>query len=133
MPVNDDRKGEVPTLSNTDLAFQRTQLAYERTLMAWVRTATSLISFGFSMYKFFQEMNEGHEGTQRRIFTPRRVGIIMILFALIGLLTAQIQHHAAVKELKKSYPNLRKSPTSVLAILVFLLGVVLLFAAFYRQ
>ena len=42
------------TLSNTDLAFERTVLAHERTLMAWVRTAVSMISFGFTIYKFFQ-------------------------------------------------------------------------------
>ena len=35
------------------LALERTYLAHERTLMAWVRTATSLITFGFSIYKFF--------------------------------------------------------------------------------
>ena len=38
----------------TKLAVERTRLAYERTLMAWVRTSTSLISFGFTIYKFFQ-------------------------------------------------------------------------------
>ncbi len=38
----------------TELAYQRTFLAHERTLMAWVRTSSSLITFGFSIYKFFQ-------------------------------------------------------------------------------
>jgi putative membrane protein len=38
---------------NTQLSIERTMLAHERTLMAWVRTATSLISFGFTIYKFF--------------------------------------------------------------------------------
>jgi putative membrane protein len=55
MPI-EIREVEVkPTLSNIDLAFERTMLAYERTLMAWIRTAISLISFGFTIYKFFQE------------------------------------------------------------------------------
>ena len=40
--------------TGTKLAVDRTRLAYERTLMAWVRTATSLISFGFTIYKFFE-------------------------------------------------------------------------------
>ena len=35
------------------LALERTFLAHERTLMAWVRTATSLITYGFALYKFF--------------------------------------------------------------------------------
>ena len=39
--------------TGTRLALDRTHLAHERTLMAWVRTATSLISFGFTIYKFF--------------------------------------------------------------------------------
>ena len=39
---------------STKLAFDRTWVAYERTMLAWVRTATSLITFGFSIYKFFQ-------------------------------------------------------------------------------
>ncbi len=40
----------------TDLAVARTLLALDRTLMAWVRTATSLISFGFTIYKIFQQL-----------------------------------------------------------------------------
>jgi putative membrane protein len=36
------------------LAYDRTRLACERTMLACVRTATALISFGFSIYSFFQ-------------------------------------------------------------------------------
>ena len=53
----------------TALALDRTRLAHERTLMAWARTATSLISFGFTIYKFFQ----GLERHGERIATPRTV------------------------------------------------------------
>lgn len=52
--------------SRTHLAVGRTRLAYERTMMAWVRTATSLIIFGFSIYKFFQiEMGKGEVKGER--------------------------------------------------------------------
>ncbi|MGH7988435.1 MAG: DUF202 domain-containing protein [Candidatus Binataceae bacterium] len=40
--------------SSTELAVARTRASYERTMMSWIRTATSLITFGFSIYKFFQ-------------------------------------------------------------------------------
>ncbi len=43
---------------STRLSYERTFLAHERTLMAWVRTSSSLITFGFSIYKFF-EMERG--------------------------------------------------------------------------
>lgn len=121
-----------PTLSNTDLAFERTILAYERTLMAWIRTAMSLISFGFTIYKFFQEWRKTEQAVQT-IFTPRIVGMIMILFGLIGLLFASVQHHTAIKKLKKDYPNVQRSLSSVLAILILMFGLALFFAALFRQ
>jgi putative membrane protein len=47
-------EGRHKTNAATRLAVDRTRLAYERTLMAWIRTAISLITFGFTIYKFFQ-------------------------------------------------------------------------------
>lgn len=119
-------------LSNTDLAFERTMLAYERTLMAWVRTGVSLISFGFTLYKFFQEWRKTEQPVQS-LFTPRIVGMIMILFGLLGLLFAEIQHHRAVKRLRMDYPNAQRSLSSVLAILILMFGLALFLAALFRQ
>ena len=121
-----------PTLSNTDLAFERTALAYERTLMAWIRTAISLISFGFTIYKFFQEWRRTEQPVQT-IFTPRIVGMIMILFGLLGLLFASVQHYTAIKKLKKDYPNIQRSLSSVLAILILMFGLALFLATLFRQ
>jgi len=127
-----EKDGGHPTLSNTDLAFERTMLAHERTLMAWVRTAVSMISFGFTIYKFFQEWRKT-EGAVQSIFTPRIVGMVMIMFGLLGLLFAQIQHHTAVKKLKQDYPRVQKSLSSVLAILILVFGLALFLAALFRQ
>jgi len=121
-----------PTLSNTDLAFERTALAYERTLMAWIRTAISLISFGFTIYKFFQEWRRTEQPVQT-ILTPRIVGMIMILFGLLGLLFASVQHYTAIKKLKKEYPNIQRSLSSVLAILILMFGLALFLATLFRQ
>jgi putative membrane protein len=55
----------VPGLDvSTTLAFERTRVAYERTMLGWVRTATSLITFGFTIYKYFQiERGEASQTT----------------------------------------------------------------------
>ena len=45
----------------TELSVDRTRLAHERTLMAWVRTATSLLSFGFTIHKFFEYLRESQQ------------------------------------------------------------------------
>ena len=123
---------EKHTLSNTELAFERTILAYERTLMAWVRTAVSLISFGFTLYKFFEEWRKTEQAVES-LFRPRIVGMIMILLGLLGLLFAEIQHHRAIKKLRIDYPKAQRSLSSVLAILILLFGLALFLAALFRQ
>lgn len=117
-------------LSNIDLAFERTALAYERTLMAWVRTATSMISFGFTIYKFFHELSKPKPES---LLSPRIVGLLMIGFGLVSLLMAQVQHQQALKKLKKDYPAIQRSISSVLAILILVFGLLLFLGALFRQ
>ena len=117
-------------MSSTDLSFERTMLAHERTLMAWVRTAVSLISFGFTIYKFFDEISKKENN---KILTPRLVGMIMICFGLLSLFLAQVQHQRAVKKLKKAYPGAQRSLSSLLGILVLIFGLTLFLAALFRQ
>jgi putative membrane protein len=90
----------------TTLSLQRTALSYERTLQAWIRTAMSMISFGFTLYKFFEEVSE-KANAEGRILTPRLVGMIMIAFGFLGLLVAHIQHNIGYKKLKRDYPKFR--------------------------
>lgn len=120
------------TMSSTDLGMERTMLAHERTLMAWVRTATSMISFGFTIYKVFEEMSKQSDAPDR-ILTPRIAGMLMISFGLLGLLMAQVQHYRAMKQLKKHFPQMQKSISSVLAILILLFGLTLFLGALFRQ
>jgi putative membrane protein len=117
--------------TRTDLSYQRTALSYERTLMSWIRTAISLISFGFTIYKFFEEVSKGE--AHAHLLSPRKVGMIMMLFGLTGLLFAQIQHNIAYKKLKADYPQIQQSLSSVLGILILIFGLVLFLAALFRQ
>jgi len=127
-----EEKTVAPVLSNTDLAMERTALAHERTLMAWIRTAVSLMSFGFAIYKFFEEWNR-NPNTNKTLLTPRAVGMIMIGFGLIALLFAQIQHRRAMKKLKKFYPATPTSVSGVLSILILMFGLMLFVGALLRQ
>lgn len=121
-----------PVLSNTDLAFERTILAENRTLMAWVRTAISMISFGFTIYKFFHEMSHPSHLSQH-LFSPRKVGMMMIAFGLLALLWGVAEHNAMVKKLKKSYPGTERSRVAWLAVLVLLFGLALFLGALFKQ
>jgi putative membrane protein len=82
---------EQPLDASTRLAAQRTRLAQERTLMAWIRTSTSLIAFGFTIFKFFEYLAT-NERRREPILSPWVVGMMMILVGLTGLTLAWIQH-----------------------------------------
>src|SRR3954471_12242796 len=86
------------------LASERTFLAYERTLMAWTRTSVSLISFGFTLFKFFQYMVEREPSKHTNdILGPRTIGMLMIGIGTFMLLLASIMHRKQIVELRKGY------------------------------
>lgn len=106
----------------TDLAYERTLFAHERTLMAWVRTGTSLISFGFTIYKFFDYLNDG-KAPSPRFFGPREFALAMIAIGLVSLVFAIIEHHRSRLALKAAGGEVRRSLALVLAVLIALLGI----------
>lgn len=123
---------EKPILSNTDLAFERTVMAENRTLMAWIRTSISLISFGFTIYKFFNELAAKSDPVQR-IFTPRKFGMVMIGFGLLALLLGLMEYHYNIKKFRKNYADIQFSKATLLAIIIFIFGLVLFLGVLFRQ
>lgn len=118
----------------TELALDRTHLAHDRTLMAWVRTATSLISFGFTIYKFFQYLREKSESpSAERLLGPHDFALLMISIGLISLLLATIQHWQFRKKLKQKYQVTGFPLTMIMAALISLLGILALIAVILRQ
>jgi|SRR5688572_2754608 putative membrane protein len=121
-----------PTLdTGTRLAIDRTRLAYERTMMAWIRTAASLISFGFTIYKFFQLELKGPVPPQRLI-GPRGFAILMIGTGLVALLLAGLQHHESLRLMKQEYGTIPKSVAGPVAALIAVLGVAALMGVIAR-
>jgi putative membrane protein len=96
--------GSVTDLSaSTKLALDRTRLAHERTLMAWVRTAASLISFGFTIYKFFQYLRDGKPVPEGQVLGPRGFALSMIAIGLGALVVAVIEHRRNLQALRAEY------------------------------
>ena len=118
-------------VSSTALATERTFLANERTMMAWVRTATSLITFGFTIYKFFQITMEG-KLNQGRLIGPRGFGLMMIAMGLISLVLATVQNRQSNRKLRAKYPETRTSLATMLGAMMALLGILALIAVLLR-
>lgn len=122
----------LPLNISTKLAFDRTRLAHDRTMMAWVRTATSLITFGFGVYKFFQFELRKTEPIDR-IIGPREFALIMISTGLLCLLLATIQHRRDRNELRALDPEVPRSLAALLAAFIALLGLLSLTAVILRH
>ena len=103
--------------------------------MSWIRTATSLITFGFSIYKFFQIEAERAATASARLLGPREFAIMMIVIGLISLLMATSEHRRELRALKADYPfaHIRPSIARFIAALISVLGVTAFAAAVFRQ
>ena len=117
--------------TTTRLAAERTRLAQERTLMAWIRTSTSLIAFGFTIFKFFQYLAE-QEGRRNPIVSPWVVGLVLILLGLIALTLAWIQHCQEMKALRQLLGPMPFSIAGVMAGLIAVLGLIALVVVAWR-
>ena len=118
--------------TGTRLAVDRTRLAYERTLMAWVRTATSLISFGFTVYKFFQFDMSKNPVRVNALIGPRGFALMMISIGLVALVLSTIEHRRSMHAMRTEFGSIPYSTSAVVAALVAGLGVVALVAVALR-
>src|SRR5438309_255551 len=89
--------------TSTRLAFDRTRLAIDNTLMSWIRTATSLITFGFGIYKFFQ-LELGRERQEGRLIGPREFALMMVGAGLLSLALGILEHWQNMRVLRLDYP-----------------------------
>ena len=122
-----DRPRDTPTR----LALERTRLASERTLMAWIRTSTSLIAFGFTIFKFFQYLATS-EQRHHPVVSPWIVGMLMIVLGLTALTMAWFQHRQEVKALEAEAGAMPFSIAGLMAGLIAALGLVALVVVIWR-
>ena len=83
----------------TDLAVERTAMAAGRTLMAWVRTALSMISFGFTIYKFLDAATQGSAVGMLRAGGPRRLGLFLIALGVISVVLGSVEYFQTIRRL----------------------------------
>ena len=120
-----------PADTSTRLAIDRTRLAHERTLMAWIRTSTSLIAFGFTIFKFFEYLSSAEE-LNRKVLSPWLVGMLMIVLGIIALAVASAQHFSEMKALRAEAGPLPRSLAGFMAVLMTVLGIVALLVVALR-
>ena len=117
----------------TRLAVDRTRLAHERTLMAWVRTATSLISFGFTIYKFFQFEIKAPPPGAEPLIGPRGFAMTMITIGLVALLLSTVEHRRNMQTMRAEFGQIPRSTATIVAALISLLGLLAFVSVLLRS
>jgi putative membrane protein len=111
---------------STELALSRTLLAHQRTLMAWIRTSASLISFGFTIYKFFEYLVQAEfaklDISRPHLVGPRIFAMSMIFIGIFSLVFATLDYRHEMNMLEADYGPVRRSVVGKIAGLVALLG-----------
>lgn len=113
-------------------ALVRTAFASERTLMSWMRTSVSLLTFGFSIAKFFHYLEEQQGGTELSV-GPKRLGLALICLGVLALVMAMIEHaHRLLKMQEKGLPKISQYllPLGTAALFV-VIGIVASFSVLF--
>lgn len=125
-------QGHPKDLSPNVLAVERTRLSHDRTMMAWIRTGLSLISFGFTIYKFFQ-IQDIATPFREGLIGPRSFGFMMIFTGLCAVLIAGLQHRREMQSLRATGVEVPPSLATIVGALVSLLGILGLLAVAFKQ
>jgi len=116
--------------TGTRLAFERTQVALERTMMAWVRTATSLITFGFTIYKFF-EFEAKSNSAKALLVEPKQFGLAMVTAGILALVLAGWDYVLRMRELRAQCPGLKRSRAMIIVAAIGVVGLLALLAIIF--
>ena len=123
----------MPANAQTRLAFERTRVSYDRTMMSWIRTATSLISFGFAVYKFFQ-IELGINKAQPNLFIGvQEFSLLLVAAGILALLLGAADHWRNMQRLRAQDPSLPRSLSGVLTACIFAIGVLILLAVIFKE
>ena len=119
-------------VERTGLAIERTAMAADRSLEAWIRTALSMISFGFTIYKFLQYLQGEVVETMLRQQLPRNLGLFLIGLGTVSVILGTVQYFKTMKLLRKHEGQTVKRFPIMIAILIGLLGLFLFITMAFR-
>ena len=116
----------------TLLSMDRTSMAAERTLMAWIRTSISMISFGFTLAKFFEYLAHQKaaavKGPLGGTWAASTVGLTLVAIGTFSLIAAIIQHRSELSTLHAAGLPTRLSLALIVASTLAVLGAFALLA-----
>lgn len=107
----------------SDLGTLRTVMAADRTLMAWVRTSLSMLSFGFTIYKFLE--TAAQQNALTRPHSPRYVGLFLVGMGTASMVLGVFSYWATLKDLRRTEEFRIGRPTLIVSAIMTVGGIAL--------
>lgn len=101
----------------TDLALERTLMAADRSLMAWVRTSLSMTSFGFTIYKLLESLQQSGQALIRD-GSPRGMGLFLTGLGTIAMVMGAIEYWYRLRGLRHRHHFRLMQPAFVMALIM---------------
>ena len=109
----------------SDLAATRTIMAADRTLMAWIRTSLSMLSFGFTIYKFLEGAAKATNQPLPHPESPQRVGLFLVGMGVAAIILGTFSYWSTLKDLRRTEEFRIGRPTLLMAAIMSVAGVAL--------
>jgi putative membrane protein len=104
-----------------DLGEVRTILAADRTLMAWIRTSLSMLSFGFTIYKFLDSIPRA--AGEARQSSPQHVGLFLVGMGTAAMVLGTISYWTTLHEMRRVDEFRIGRPVLAMAFIMSLAGI----------
>jgi len=108
-----------PRRSRNELADARTRMASlrsvqaaNRTLMAWIRTALSCFSFGFTIFKIFEDFAEAGKNLPHPD-SPRNAGLFLVALGIFAIVAGLFQYWQTIKDIYRMKHGIHPSEATL--------------------
>ena len=112
-----------PARLPSDMGEIRTIMAADRTLMAWIRTSLSMLSFGFTIYKFLQTV--ASSSAMEHPNSPQQVGLFLTAMGVAAIVLGTINYWVTLRELQRVEKFRLGRPVLLMALIMSIAGVAL--------
>ena len=120
MPTGPRKPILAPALPS-DMGTMRTIMAADRTLMAWIRTSLSMLSFGFTIYKFLE--GAAQQNMLPRSGTPQHVGLFLAGVGTLSMILGMFSYWTTLKDLRRTEEFRLGRPTLLISAVMTVAGV----------